>query len=197
MRVRILALVLISMSICSSAESQTRRHPAKAPEPEVVDDTLAPKPSPEMLKLRKWFVGTWTTTEKHEPNDLLPNGGTGIGKEVIRVGPGGLMLISDYNSTGSMGKFSGHGIFYWDEHQKAYASFWCDNMNPVCEPAGTGNWDEDDLLFRGETGPTAERVKTLQRYSRIGSDSFLYELSVADESGVMRKSMTVEYRRVK
>jgi hypothetical protein len=51
------------------------------------------KPSPEMQKLSKMVVGTWNTTEKHEPSPWAPKGATGKGTVVFKNGPGGLSLV--------------------------------------------------------------------------------------------------------
>ena len=95
-----------------------------------------PKPAPEMEKM-KMFLGTWRTTEKHEPSPWMPKGATGKGTATYKLGPGGMSLIEDYRSTSSMGgKFMGHGVFWWDEKEKGYKSVWCDNMSPGgCEAA--------------------------------------------------------------
>jgi hypothetical protein len=95
-----------------------------------------PKPAPEMEKM-KMFLGTWRTTEKHEPSPWMPKGATGKGTATYKLGPGGMALIEDYRSTSSMGgKFMGHGVIWWDEKETGYKSVWCDNMSPGgCEAA--------------------------------------------------------------
>src|SRR5215470_10615770 len=72
------------------------------------------KPSPEMQKLSKIVVGTWSTTEKMEPAPLAPKGASGKGTATFKNGPGGLSLIQDYKSSGTMGSFTGHGVMWWD-----------------------------------------------------------------------------------
>jgi len=61
------------------------------------------KPAPEMQKLSKIVVGTWSTTEKHEPSPWAPKGATGKGTAVFKNGPGGLSVIEEYKSSSNHG----------------------------------------------------------------------------------------------
>ena len=84
-----------------------------------------------MQKLRKIVVGTWSTTEKMEPAPLAPKGATGKGTATFKNGPGGLSLIQDYESSGTMGSFTGHGVMWWDPQAGGFKGIWCDSMTPT------------------------------------------------------------------
>src|SRR5689334_10746828 len=79
-----------------------------------------PTPAPEMTKLIKSMAGTWSITEKHYPNPMMPNGGTGKGTAQLTPGPGNMSLSEKYQSSGAMGKFNGMGTFWWDSKANLY-----------------------------------------------------------------------------
>ena len=106
-----------------------------------------PKPGPEMEKL-KFQLGTWKTVEKHEASPGFA-GGEGSGIMTVRPGPGGLSLITEYNSTGAVGKFAGHGLLFWDAEAKVYKNYWLDNFTAGSMEM-TGRWEGKDLVLTGQ-----------------------------------------------
>ncbi len=155
-----------------------------------------PKPSPEMTKLIKTLAGTWNTSEKMEPSEFAPQGGTSKGRAVLRPGPGGLSLVEDYQSEGSTGKFRGHGVFWWDDKAKAYTGIWCDNMTPKgCDNAGTSKWEGEQLVGHMEGEMMGKKTTMKGVYSNITPTSFTFTMDSSMDGSPMKRTMTIEYTK--
>lgn len=156
----------------------------------------APKPSPEIEKLTKWMVGTWQTEEKFAPAPEwgMPNGGSGKGISVVKLGPGGFSVIDDYKSRNVMGRFAGHGVTYWDPAEKVYKSFWIDSMSGKGE-SSTGKWEGNDLVFIGEGEMQGKKFQTLGKMTNITPTSYTLTLSNS-LSGEMKEGLTINYKKV-
>jgi quercetin dioxygenase-like cupin family protein len=61
--------------------------------------TYTSVPAPEMQRLAKMLVGTWTVDEDFAPGGTMPNGHRGSGRSVIEPGPGEASLIEDFISS--------------------------------------------------------------------------------------------------
>src|SRR5712692_7515781 len=109
-----------------------------------------PKPTPEMQRLSRLFVGSWSTGEKHEPGAIAPKGGIGEGSENVALGPGGMSLISDYKASDPSGKFVAHTIMWWDAKEKAYRSLECHNRSAAGCETGLWRWAGNDLVLDQE-----------------------------------------------
>jgi Protein of unknown function (DUF1579) len=154
------------------------------------------KPAPEMERLAKTLVGTWSTSEKFEPSPEMgmPNGATGKGTEVVKRGPGGLSLVADYRSRNAMGSFAGHGVTYWDPNEKAYKSFWIDSMGGKGE-ISTGKWEGNDLVFTGESEFQGKKYSNLQKFTNITPNSFTFKMSSSVDGGEMKDVLTINYKK--
>ena len=124
-----------------------------------------PKPDPQMTKMIKMMSGTWTVTEKSDPNPMMPKGGTGKGTATMTPGPGGMSLMEKYHSSGMMGgNFSCFGTFWWDPKANAYRGVWCDTMTPGgCDSSGAFVRRRPELEMRCKTaapGPRRPALKT-------------------------------------
>src|SRR3954462_14621095 len=95
-----------------AAKKQDSAKPAnqeKTAKPDAADDKKPdpnadrPKPSAEMKRLSRAIGGRWQVEEKYETTPFTPQGGEGKGTATIHRGPGGLSLITNYSSNGSMG----------------------------------------------------------------------------------------------
>ena len=138
-----------------------------------------PKPAPEMTKMIKMMGGNWTVTEKHDPNPMMPNGGTSKGTAVLTPGPGGMSLTEKYHSTGAMGSFNGLGTFWWDPKAQVYRGVWCDNMSPNgCDASGTTKWEGDKLVGTMEAEMNGQKMLTRFTYSDFKSDSFVMTMEI-------------------
>ena len=157
-----------------------------------------PKPSPEMTKMIKAMSGNWKVVEQHDPNPMMPNGGTGQGTAKLWAGPGGLSLMENYHSAGAIGGgFNGFGTFWWDPKAQAYRGTWCDNMTPNgCDTAGTSKWDGDKLIGTMESEMNGQKMMSKFIYSDFKPDSFTMTMEMGPDANSMKKAMTITYTKV-
>jgi hypothetical protein len=155
------------------------------------------KPSPEMQKLSKMVVGTWSTTEKQEPSPWAPKGATGKGTAVFKNGPGGLSVVQHYKSSGGMGSFAGHGVMWWDAKAGGYKGVWCDSMTPTgCEPSkGVAKWEGNNLVGTDEAEMAGQKIAMKETWTDIAPDSFTFVMDGGPPGGEMKRMMTIKYTR--
>jgi hypothetical protein len=148
-----------------------------------------PKPTPEMQRLSRFFVGSWSTNEKHEPGAIAPNGGIGKGSEKVALGPGGMSLISDYKASDPSGKFDAHTIMWWDAKEQAYRSLECRNRSAAagCE-AGLWRWEGSDLVSEDEEG-----IK--MGWTDFTPTSRSFYMDASTDGGPMKRVMTIKYTK--
>ena len=204
---RMLASFLVACALCLGSVVAQDKPAAKKPmekahakagekkEKPAMPPEMMAKPSPEIQKLSKIMVGTWNAVETHEANEMMP-AGSSKGVEVVKAGPGGLSLISDYKATGTMGKFAGHGVMWWDEKEKAYRSMWCDNMTPGgCMVGGTGKWEGNDVVFNEEGEMMGKKYKMRETMTDITPTSFTFHMDAATDGGEMKRTMSIKYSK--
>jgi len=156
------------------------------------------KPSPEMQKLSKTFVGTWSSSEKHEPSPWAPKGATGKGTAVFKSGPGGLSLVQDYKSSSTMmGAFAGHGVMWWDAKAGGFKGVWCDSMTPAgCEVSkGVAKWDGNNMVGSDESEMMGQKFAMKETWSDITPTSFTFTVDGGPPGGEMKRMMTIKYTR--
>jgi len=155
------------------------------------------KPSPEMEKLSKMVVGTWSTTETMEPSQWAPKGATGKGTAVFKKGPGGLSLVQDYKSSGDMGSFAGHGVMWWDAQAGGFKGIWCDSMTPTgcAVHKGLAKWDGNNLVGADETEMMGQKVAMKNTWSDTTPNSFTLTMEGGPPGGEMKRMMTIKYTR--
>lgn len=170
------------------AQAADKKTP-EAPQPE------KPKPSPEMKKLAHMIGGRWQVEEKYEITPFTPQGGEGKGVDLIHRGPGGLSLIVNYSSSGSMGETHGAGIITWSAEDNAYKQFWVDDGTP----AGLlwlGKWQGDSLVFTGTQNMAGQQTSWRQVYSGLGADAFTMAFEMGQPDGSFKPFMTIRFTRM-
>lgn len=202
MKVGVVFLVLLS---CLAAQDQTTLKPVEkgskaqaaappSPAAKAAAETGMPKPAPEIERLRTMLQGRWTTEEKHEPNEFVPQGGTGKGSESVRPGPGGLSIIAEYTSQGPTGQFAGIGIFTWNAAQKAYELHWTDNTNPAMTMM-TGKWEGENLVFSGTDTFMGKKLHSRHMFTEIKPNAFTYTIDMGPAANQLKRALTVSYTR--
>ncbi len=180
----------------SKAAAQSKQGKEAGKKPGAQGMPMMTKPAPEIQKLIKMFSGTWIASEKMEPSEFAPQGGTGTGTDTVKAGPGGRSLVGDYRSKGSMGSFAGHGIIYWDPKRQAYSSVWCDSMTAEgCEVGATGKWEGNDLVFHSEGEMMGKKVHSKQVYTDLQPDAYTFYIDSSIDGGPMKRSLTINYTR--
>lgn len=192
-------LALLAAMCCAAlfAQDAPKAASKKAGKPAAPAAMPMPAPTPEMTKLIKQLSGSWTITEKHYPNPMMPNGGTGKGTAVLTPGPGNLSLVEKYHSAGAMGgSFNGMGVFWWDSKVQAYRGLWCDNITPAgCDSSGTTKWDGDNLVGTMESDMGGQKMITRFTYSDWKPGSFTMTMEGSADPSQLQKMMVISYTK--
>jgi len=106
-------------------------------------------PLPEMQKLSKLYVGTWTYTETYPKSPMFPNGGVNTGVYTSELGPGGNSIINHFHSKGPLGEFEGIMVMTWDPKEKTYKAYVLGDSFPGAM-IETGQWENDSLEYSSE-----------------------------------------------
>lgn len=183
---------LLAAALCASALAQDKPAEKKLGDKKAAEineaTNVLPKPAPEMERLSRIFVGTWSTSEKHEPGRIAPKGGTGTGLDAVKLGPGGLSLVFDYKSSDPMGKFVAHGVIWWDAQEQGYKGLECTNRSPGgCEVGGLWKWEGNDLVSH------EEGLKEV--FTDITPTSRTFYMDASTDGGPMKRFMTIKYTK--
>ena len=134
-------------------------------------------PLPEMQKLSKLYVGTWTYTETYPKSLMAPNGGVNTGVYTSELGPGGNSIFNHFHSKGPVGEFDGTIVMTFDPKEKAYKAYVFGDSFPTAV-VETGQWENDALVYRFELamGPTTKiALRNVTKFlpdGKISSDEF-------------------------
>ncbi len=191
LRTMFVGLTALALILSAAAQKKEKQREKKA-----ATTVAAPQPAPEMEKLAKMMLGTWSSQEKHQPSPFLPNGGTGKGTFRVSLGPGGHSLVEQYNSRGTMGRFTGHGLTYWDPKAKVFRSVWCDNLTSGCD-VSVGQWEGDNLVFLSEGEMEGQKTKLKMIYGGFTADSYDFGIDMSIGAGPMARAMSIKYTRAK
>ncbi len=177
------------------AQDSAMSKPGAKPAPQM--SMPMPKPDPQMTKLINSMSGTWTVSEKMNPNPMSPTGGTGKGTATFTPGPGGTSLMEKYHSSGTMGEsFSGFGAFWWDSKAQVYRGLWCDNMTPGgCDSSGTTKWEGDKLVGTMEGEMNGQKMTTRFTYSDWKPNSFVMTMDSGPDANSLKPMMTITYTK--
>lgn len=191
-------LFLFALS-CLAQETKTTDHKSAKSKQAAAPAMPAPQPSPEMQKLSKMMVGTWNVEMQMEPSPEMgmPNGMKGKGRDVTKLGPAGLSLISDFTSPGMMGGFHGHGVTWWDSSDQQFHTVWCDSMTPIgCETAGNGKFDGDKWVMQYVSKAMPGHPMQLRQTVTPTSDGFRFDFeSGPPEATELKPAMHFIYKK--
>jgi hypothetical protein len=200
--VRLLCVFCIAISLMAVAQDKEKKPAGKGkPAAQEKEKAKAPagmpamKPSPEIQKLAKAMVGSYTTKETHEAGPFMPTGGAGAGESRIMLGPGGNSIIQNYRSkSGPMGgKFRGHGMMWYDAKAGGYRSVWCDSMSPACDIGGLSKWEGDKLVGTTDSEMMGKKVSYKETLSNFSPQGFKLDMEMSTEGSPMKHVMAIEY----
>jgi hypothetical protein len=154
-----------------------------------------PQRSPDIERLAELIIGKWSTSEQYAPSAMFNHATSGHGTDVIRNGPGGLSIISDYQSKNAYGNFSGHGVIAWDQKTATFSLYWIDNTSP--QPVlSSGKWEGNNLVFTDDlTSPDGQPMYVKQTYSNFTPNSFTFTQESSIAGGPLKRDTTVHFRR--
>lgn len=161
----------------------------------------APQPVAEMQSLEKALAGTWSITEKFEPNEWTPNGGVGYGEEVWRRGPGGFKFMEEIHNHTPFEEGFGAGFSWWDS-TKGLQGLWCTNTNPQgCDfqyaLSGFGpKWDGKQLVVDMEFSRNGKKLAWHEVFSDNTQTSFVPTADIGEKGGLLKHWLTIHATRV-
>lgn len=174
------ALLLGGLSLAFAAPQEAPRADAQDPAVEQARQLLAAR------------AGTWNVT-------TTMFGENTPGKEVVRALPGGLWVVSDYESTMMGQPFHGHGIFGYDPGAKTWKSVWVDNSDFALS-VSDGAWNDDFTVFtsRAEINVGMGPMEMIMRTTVTDADHATFEMLPARPAeGVPDVFMTMSYERAR
>jgi hypothetical protein len=133
-------------------------------------------PLPEMQRLSKLYVGTWTYTETYPKSPMAPDGGMNTGVYTSELGPGGNSIINRFHSKGPVGEFEGVMVMTWDPKEKAYKGYVFGDSFPAAV-VETGQWEGETLVYRFEfaSGAMKFALRNVTKFldgGKLTSDEF-------------------------
>ena len=169
----------------------------KAAKPKEQMGMPMPKPAPEMTKMIKMMAGSWTVTEKADPNPMMPNGGTGKGTAVLTPGPGGLSLVEKYHSSGLMGRTSTDSERSGGTRRRSLPRCMVrqHDARTAAIDSGTTKWEGDKLVGTMEGEMNGQKMVTRFTYSDFKPNSFVMTMEMGPDASKMQKAMTITYTK--
>lgn len=160
-----------------------------------------PRPAPEMQSLAKALEGRWSITEKFEPDEWTPNGGTGYGEEVWRRGPGGVHLHGRNSRPHSLRRRIWCRLFMVG-HNEGVTGLWCINTNPKgCDLqnalSGFGpKWDGKQLVVDMEFPRNGKKLGWHEVFSDITPTSFVQTADIGEKGGPLKRWLTIHATKI-
>ena len=174
-------LILLLLVATMVAAQQANSKPAD-------DATLT-----QTRKLLKVFAGTWSITEKYDPSDAMPQGGTGSGQEIWRAGPAERAVIEEYKSN----TFTGFGLGWWEDESGGFRLNWCgDDMHGCKRLSEVAKWEADTWVVRHKDNENGQDVEFKEVFSDITPNSFTQTL-YQGPPGKLKRFMTINATRAK
>ena len=161
-----------------------------------------PQPAQAIQALTRVLAGSWRTSETYERTEPTPNGGTGEGEAVWRPGPGGFVLLEEYQSKTPLGELFGFGIV-WSDSAKDLQHLWCINVNPTgCEmfpgpPLPGPKWDGTALVLDTEVIVGGKKFQWHETISDFTETSYVLTVDLGDSRSTMKRWLTSRATKVR
>jgi hypothetical protein len=151
--------------------------------------------APEMRRLAKMFVGTWTVDEDFAPGGSLPNGHRGSGRSVIEPGPGEASLIEDFISNSPAAHW--HSLICWEKTTKSFRKVSCDDFSEeACTVEnGRGRWDGNEIVWQLTVRQDGKEVPVKVVWAEKDNGSFSETRYVTDATGTLKRDWTFLHTR--
>jgi hypothetical protein len=164
-------------------------HAVAQPDPPPVDTARS-----QMEQLIDVLEGRWTTRVSYQPNPQMPDGGTSVGWEENRAGPGRASIIIETESHGASGSFEGAGFVIWNIAQSSYNLHW---MSTSSSQPGffTGRWSGGNVVFDGYEYVAENRFASRHSITEISADAFVYTIDMGSTPDHLMRTATIQYTR--
>jgi len=148
----------------------------------------------EMDRLIDVLEGRWKCRITYEPNPQMPTGGSALGWEECRVGPGRYSILFDTGAESKMGTFEGAGLITWKTTDDAYSLHWLSSDSP--EPGVfTGRWLGGDVVFDGREYVGGQGFQSRHSITDIAANGFVYTVDRGPAPEHLARAATIEYTR--
>lgn len=138
-------------------------------------------PLPEMQRVAKLYLGTWTYTETYPKSAFYPNGGVNTGVYTSELGPGGNSIFNRFHSKGPVGEFEGVLVMTFDPKEKAYRAYVFGDSFPTAV-AETGQWEGDSLVYRYEFSAGGKTI-ALRNATKFSTDGKILSDEYSSSNG--------------
>lgn len=154
-----------------------------------------PQPGAEHKQLAA-AAGTWTAAIEMMGPDGKPAASTG--KSVVKVGPGGLWVIDEFEGTMMGAPFTGHGVTGYDTVKRKYVGTWVDSWNTsVMSIEGSYDPATKALTMIGTSaGADGEPVVHKMVTTEKDANTRVFEMFMTGPDGKDMKAMTITYQRI-
>lgn len=186
-------LALASLFAFSSFALVAQQPAPAAPAPAKPAVQEAPKPGPEMDRLKP-LIGSFKVDERHSG----PGSPSVVSAGFARVseGPGGFTLLIDYTTlSGPTHGMKGHGVLGWDAGSNSYKQVWVDSMGPMIEVAA-GTWEGDAFVLKASGTMMGKPYQSRTTISGISAEGFTVTGEVAMDGGPMQKMVELVHHRI-
>ncbi len=166
-----------------------------APDPAAMMAEMMPKPGPEHARFAK-SVGIWDAEMEMAAG---PAGGPSKSKgvETVKLLPGGLWLVVDYEGSFMGMPFHGHAVTGFDTTKGKVVGTWVDSMSTEVHPM-EGTYDEKTrtqtclMESRDMTGQTVKQ-RLVDRF--LDDDTRVFQMMMPGPDGKEVEAFKITYRR--
>lgn len=152
-------------------------------------------PGPELQNL---MLGTWRTEAQYERTSEMPNGGTALGTEIWRPGPGGFSVIEESREKNAKGDYEGLGVAWWDSKAQGQRFVWCDSNNPngCYVSKEVAKWDGKSLVWKEEQENAGKKRMYSEVFRDITPTSFTQVLGEGESGEALKATVTIRATKV-
>ncbi len=188
-------LITVALLACSVlAQQPGDAKPASNAQAEAAKPAAPAGRSSELQKYADMVLGTWTVQESHEGSEMMP-AGISTGTAMFRNGPGGYSVVENMSLNGSMGKFTGMGVVWYDAKDQLYKGLWCDSQSPACDTSFSAKWEGDKLIATGSSEMPGGKMYMREEYTDISPNGFTFTMYGGPDQNSLKKFMTMRYTR--
>jgi hypothetical protein len=160
----------------------------------------AGEPGPEMQSLAKALKGNWSTTYEFAPGGTSPKGGTGVGEENWRTGPGGYVLIEEEHVRAPSDEMFLIAFHWWDKTTNSLRGMLCNNSGPAaCDFNTYSNsslkWDGKELTINLDFPQNGKNMTWHEVWSGITATSFTQTGDMGEVGGPLKRAVKIHGTR--
>lgn len=158
-------------------------------------DTKLRMPGPDVQNL---MLGTWRTEAEYQPTSEMPRGGTALGTEIWRAGPGGLSVIEESREKNEKGDIAGLAVAWWDSKAQGQRFVWCDNGNPngCWVSKEVAKWDRGSLIWTEEQEHSGKKRVYSEIFRDITPSSFTQVLQEGEPGEALKTTVTIRATKI-